>query len=665
MEKLGRIIIGLAVFAHFFAAACTYTQKVRDGKFAFDRKQYSVAIPMLKKEYNKAKTRLERGKIAYLLGASYKETGEATDAIDWFRIAYDNQYGVDALKDYALALKQAERYDEAIDAFRNLGIEIGSPYEYRKEIQACERAIVWKAADFKPYQIEALDFNSRYADYGPSLYRDNQLVFTSDRGTAEGDDTYNWTGNAFSDLFVIDLEGGRATSFDNQLNTPFNEGVAAFNANYSEVYFSRCEGGKDGDIYCKLMVSEWNGNSWSVPEVLPFVKEEINYGQPTLSKDGRTMYFECNDPEGWGGVDIWQVQRPGNDWENPVLMGRSINTEGDERFPYLDSDTLYFASDSHIGMGGLDVFKSYKINNRWTPAENLQAPINSGADDFGYIIDYKTARNNDDIEYIGYFTSSRMDGEGGDDIYRFLKRVPPPPPPVDSTVIEEPVAYKIILDGYILEKIYEFPNDPSSRVLGRKPLAASTVEVTLGTGKKKRFEVGEDGYFSFELEEEMDYRFIASKPEYLSNSETFSTKSIARNPNTNKQRFEVEIVLDKIFTDQEIVLENIYYDFDESFIREDAKPTLNDLADNLQLNPNIRIELSSHTDCRGNDGYNQQLSQRRAQSAVEYLISRGIEGDRMIAVGYGEEQLRAECICTRCTEEEHQLNRRTAFKILE
>ncbi len=665
MEKLGRIIIGLAVFVHLFAAACTYTQKVRDGKFAFERKQYSVAIPMLKKEYNKAKSRLERGRIAYLLGASYKETGEPTDAIDWFKVAYDNQYGVDALKSYAFTLKQAERYEEATAAFRSLGIEIGSPYEYRKEIEACERAIAWKAEKYKRYQIEQLGFNTKYADYSPSLYKNNQLVFTSDRGTATGEDTYNWTGNAFSDLFIIDIEGGSANSFDNQLNTPFNEGAATFNANYSEIYFSRCQGGKNGDIYCKLMVSNWNGNSWSVPQVLPFVKDEINYGQSTISKDGRILYFECNDPQGWGGVDIWRVERKANNWGAPVLMGRSINTDGDERFPYLDSDTLYFASDTHIGMGGLDLFKSYKINNRWTPAENLKAPINSGADDFAYIIDYQTARNSEEIEYIGYFTSSRVGGEGKDDIYRYVKRVPPPKPELDSTELQKPVVYKMILDGYILEKIYEFPNDPSSRVLGRKPLEGAVVEITLSNGKPKQFEVGEDGYFSFELTDNTDYRFIASKSDYLSNSEVFSTKSIARNPDVKEQRFEVEIVLDKIFRDQEIVLENIYYDFDEAYIREDAKPTLNGLAENLQLNPDIRIELSSHTDCRGNDNYNQQLSQRRAQSAVEYLISMGIEPYRMIAVGYGEEQLRATCICARCTEEEHQQNRRTAFRILE
>jgi len=663
MIKIGSFLMSLTIVLHFLAASCTYTQKVRDGKFAFDRKQYDVAVPMLKKDYNKAKTRLERGKFAYYIGASYEALNKPTDAIEWFKIAYDNQYGWEALKSYAHALKQSEQYEEARQAFIDLGIEIGSPYEYRKEVKACEAAIAWGKSDRKEYEVTPLGFNSRFSDYAPSLYADNQLVFTSDRGTAEGDEVYNWTGNAFSDLFVVDLGSRNVESFDPLINTPQNEGTAGFNANYSEIYFTRCDGGKNQDGYCTLMVSKRTGNAWSIPEKLAFVKDKVNYGQPTLSKDGKTMYFECNDPEGWGGIDIWVVQRQGETWGTPKLLGRSINTEGNERFPYLDSDTLYFSSNYHGGMGGLDVFRSYKVNGRWTVAENLQAPINSGGDDFGYIIDYKATRESEDIIYTGYFTSSREGGKGADDIYNFTKRVLPPLPEPE---IEEPVViYKMILDGYVLEKIYEVANDPSSKVLGRKPLANAKVDVILENGKKKQFETGEDGYFSFELDEDMDYNFFATKEEYLRAANTFSTKEVAKDPNNPTRRFEVEIELDKIFRDKEIVLENIYYDFDRWDIREDAKPALNELIRTLTLNPNLKIELSSHTDCRGGDRYNGDLSQKRAQSAVDYLIANKIDPERLVAKGYGETTPRADCNCNRCTEEEHQQNRRTSFKIME
>lgn len=628
---------------------------------AHERKQYDRALPMLKADYKKAKSRLEKGKIAYLIADSYKGTNQMTDAIDWYRIAYDNQYGTDALKGYALALKQNEQYEEAILAFRDLGIEIGSPYEYRREIKACELALEWKKAPFRAYEVRPTPFNSRNADYAPALYKDGQLVFTSDRSDATGEEEYAWTGNAFSDIFIAGKEDGQAVSFDNKINSPANEGTLVFNEDFTEVYFTRCVGGERADQYCKLMMSKASGNGWSVPKVLDFVKEGVNYGSPSVSKDGSQLYFACNDPEGWGGYDIWVAERTKDGWGTPRILGRSINTEGDDMFPNIDQDTLYFSSDYHAGMGGLDIFKSYRLNGRWTAAENLKTPINSASDDFGYVIDYETAENSDKIEYVGYFTSSRPTGEGGDDIYRFSKLIPPPPPPIDTT---EAIVYEMLLDGYILEKIYEVPNDPSSKVLGRKPLANARVQVVFGK-KKREFTTSEDGYFSLELEEETDYALLGSKEEYLSEKASFSTKGVARDPNRPERRFEVEIVLDKIFQNKEIVLDNIYYDFDKSEIREDAQPTLNKLAESLRLNPNVSIELASHTDCQGNDGYNERLSQERAEAAVNYLISSGIDPGRLSARGYGETALLIDCICARCTEQEHQQNRRTTFKIVE
>ncbi len=642
--------------------SCNFTQKIRDGKTAYEQKQYAVATKMLKKEYSKAKTRIEKGKIAYMLAESYKATNQSDSAIDWYEIAFNNQYGIDALKEYAYALKRAERYEEAQQAFKDLGIEIGSPYEYRREIRACEIAAGWKEIKTPEYNVSLTEFNSGNADYAPVLYKDHQLVITSDRPRSTGDDTYNWTGNAFSDLFLVDLNTNTVENFSSGINTEDNEGTVAFNQDYSEVFFTRCFGGKKEDSYCKLMVSKSNGNSWSTPEVLPFIKNDINYGHPTLSADGKSLYFSCNDPDGWGGFDIYEVQRDQNGlWGEPKLMSRSINTPGNEKFPHIDADTLYFASDYHPGMGGLDIFKTYRLSNgSWAPVYNLKPPINTGSDDFGYIVDYQAPKGKDILQ-IGYFTSTRDQGIGNDDIYRFEKVVPPPAPPVE---VPEEIVYKMFLDGYVLEKIYEEPNNPNSRVLGRKPLDSAKVVIRFGQQKKEVI-VDEDGLFTLELDENTDYDFLGSKEDYLNNKARFSTKGIGKDPNNPVMRYEVELVLDKIFLDREIRLENIYYDFDEWFIREDAKPTLNELAENLALNPNIRIQLSSHTDCRGNTRYNEQLSQKRAQSAVDYLISKGIDPVRLEAVGYGENQLEIDCVCTRCTEEEHQANRRTTFKILD
>lgn len=641
---------------------CDFTQKIRDGETAYERKQFAVAVKMLQKEYKKSKSRIERGQIAYLLADSYRRINKSEQSIDWYRIAFDNQYGVEALKEYAYGLKAAERYEEAKLAFKELGIEIGSPYEYRREIIACENAIRWKKQGSEEYQLELMDFNTGSADYSPVVYKDKQLVITSDRLSSTGDDTYNWTGNAFSDLFLVDLQTNTVSSFSNVLNTTDNEGTVAFNKAYTEVYFTRCFAPKKEDAYCKLMVSQINGNSWGPPRVLNFVEDKVNYVQPALSEDGNTLYFASDHPDGWGGFDIYESKRTAEGWSYPKLLSRSINTIGHEKFPYVDKDTLYFSSDFHPGMGGLDIFKSYQTGQgNWTRAVNLKPPINSGGDDFSYVVDHEAPKQGEVLQ-VGYFTSTRAEGIGSDDIYRFEK-LPPPPQPEPETVPEE-IVYSMVLDGYVLEKIYEDPTNPNSKVLGRKPLPGATVEIRVD-GNKRSVTVGEDGLFSINLEENTDYDFLASKENYLKNVNEFSTKGIAKDPNNPEMRFEIEIVLDKIFLDKEIRLENIYYDFDRWEIRDDAKPTLDELVENLKLNEDIRIQLSSHTDCRGQNRYNEDLSQKRAQSAVDYLISKGIDADRLVAKGYGENQLEVNCICARCTEEEHQRNRRTTFKIIE
>ncbi len=644
-------------------AGCSYTLKVKDGRFAHDRKQYAVAIPLFQKEIKKTKSRVEKGELAYLLAQSYEATNQSELAIDWYMTAYSNGYGVDALRDYAYALKKAERYDEAILAFKDLGFEIGSPYEYKREINACEIAQGWLEIEQPEYQVDLLPFNSGQADYAPSIYEDGRLVFASDRKGSQGKDVYAWTGNAFSDLYIADPEGGDTEDFDPAINTPGNEGTVAFNQDYSEMYFTRC-GNQDEkvDAYCRLFFSRRVGNAWSTPVELDFMEAEVNYMHPALSQDEQRLYFSSNHPDGWGGYDLYYVKRQGEGWSFPVPLSRSVNSPGDEQFPYLKDDTLYFASNYHPGLGGLDIFRTYeRTEGRWTSPFNLKPPLNSGGDDFGIVIDPNYQRQGKVIE-VGYFSSSRNTGIGEDDIFRFERYPPPPPPPVEKD--PAPIEYSMVLDVYVLEKIYESLGDPNSRVLGRKPLAGATVEYQLN-GKVQKDTVGEDGLLRIELDEDSDYQFTARKQGFLANQADFTSRGIAKDPRYPQQQFELEIVLDKIFLDREIVLENIYYDFDEFFIREDAKPTLDELAQNLQLNPDISIELASHTDCRGNDRYNTNLSQQRAQSAVDYLIEQGINPSRLSARGYGESVPANDCVCSRCTEEEHQENRRTTFKIIE
>lgn len=629
---------------------------------AVDRKQYSVAVPMLKKEFSKAGSRIEKGKIAYQLGLAYDGLNQGADALNWYKTAYDNQYGMDALKAYAYSLKQNEQYAEAALAFKDLGLELGTPYEYRKEIRACEIVAEWAEEARQEYAITPFVGNSSGADYAPVIYGADEILITSDRAKATGDETYNWTGKAFSDIFLINTSTGEATSFDSSINTEANEGTPAFAPDRSAVYFTRCTAPKGDDAFCKIYRSEvaTDGGVWSTAQALDFQEAGINYMHPALSEDGQTMYLSSDHPDGWGGFDIYVSVLEDGKWGEPTLLGRSINSGRDEQFPSLDADTLYFASSGHTGLGGLDVFSSYKMKSgNWSPAFNLRPPINSGNDDFGYVVDRSTAGNGK-VLHSGYFSSRR--GEvGGDDIYRFDKvELPPLPEPTEPEVIN----YKNVLDVYVVENIYEDPTNPNSRILGRRPLPGAQLNVKLGK-EERTVEIDESGKISLNLQDNSIYEFFAAKEGYLNNEDKFSSIGIGKDPNNPEQLFEVEILLDRIFVDREIVLENIYYDFEEWFIRADAQPTLRELSDILGRNPDIRIEMGSHTDCRGTDRYNEDLSQKRAQSAVDFLIQEGIAADRLEAKGYGESSPAIDCLCNRCSEDEHQSNRRTTFKILQ
>jgi len=673
MQKLLLFLAGLLTIA-----ACSYTLKIKDGPTAYQQKQYDTAIPLLKKEITKTKTRTEKGKLSYLLADAYRKTGRDEQSLDWFETAFNNNYGPEALRAHAYTLKKLERYPLAREAFKNLGVEIGSVYEYRKEITACNVAEGWlKEAPQNGWKVAVAPFNSPQNDFAPILFADGRLVFTSDRTMSKGETPYKWTGNRFMDLFIVDPEEASAQVFDPTLNTAGNEGTACFNKTGTEIFFSRATGAYKGDdAFCKIYFSvKTNADGeWSTPQPLPFQKEKVNYFHPALASDGQTLFFTCNDPDGWGGYDLYSVlhnTKAESGWEDPKLLSRNLNTTSNEVFPTFDADTLYFSSDGLTGMGGLDIFRTHKIDKTtWAPPINLKSPVNSGADDFGLIFTEKhpdtpaQPLKTGDLMHSGFFTSNRSGGRGFDDIYRFEQRVPPPKPPKRDTTPVKPAVYKIVLEVYVLEKIFAVPDNPNSAVLGRKPLPGAVISADL-SGKKQNFTVKETGFVRIELAENTDYSFGASLAGYLNNSTRFSTKGIAKDPANPVQTFEVEIVLDKIYRDREIVLENIYYDYDKWDIRPDAEPTLNRLAEVLRQNPAIRIQLGSHTDCRGNNAYNETLSQRRAESAVNYLISKTVNQTRLSALGYGESQPVASCICSKCTEGEHQENRRTTFKIVE
>jgi peptidoglycan-associated lipoprotein len=661
---MNKTLLLIGLFSMIYG--CTYTLKVKDGKTAYDLKQYAVATNFLQKEFIKAKTKGEKGKIAFQLGESFRQLHNDTKAATWYKQSYDNASNLDALREYTYCLKRSENYKEAAAAFKNLGLEVGSPYEYRREITACNVAAAWiDDAKYSGYTVEAAGFNSAAADYSPSVIEGGKVVISSDRTTSTGDANYTWTGNKFSDLYIV--ENNTARNFDKQINTPFNEATAAFSGDNTDMFFTKSGGELEAIQTTKIYYSKRVGSAWTTPEILPFCKEKINYSTPSISKDGKTLFFASNDTEGWGGYDLYECKKTSDGFVEPKIIGRSLNTQGNEAYPYSDGDTLYFSSDFHTGMGGYDIFKTYRLNDgSWSSPQNMKFPVNSGSDDFGYTIDNQTIRSEGIIQQ-GYFTSNRVGGKGGDDIYKFERKTPLPRPIVivpDKPKDNKPIVYKNFLDIIVLEKVFQFTDNPNSKVMGRKPLSESKVSVLMN-GKRRELTVNTEGVASLELDTDMDYNLTGTHEGYLNNSGKFTSKGLGKDVSNPIQRFEVEIVLDKIYKNKEITLDNIYYDYDKWDIRSDAQPTLNRLAETLLENPSVKIQLSSHTDCRGKDDYNGILSQKRAESAVNFLISKGIPTERLTAKGYGESSPAAPCDCAKCTEDQHQVNRRTTFKVLE
>ncbi len=728
------------------------------GTSAYDNKQYAQAAELLKEDYAAEKDLSIQSDIAYKIADSYRRSNQTEKAETWYQKAAD--YSDEPLVSYyyGLMLKSNGKYEKAMRVFKEYSLENPSDRSRAtREMQACKQAIRW-LADTTNFEVSpATSLNSKAADFAPVVYLNDQLVFTSSRESAKGSDIYGWTGEKHSDIFIAsrqdDFSFVNPVQFADSINTAYNEGVVAFNREYTEMYFTACGSkSKDADDYCKLYVTTKNANGqWLEPErVVLFESEEINVGHPFIADDGNTLYFSADVPEeGFGDKDLYRVIKDEDGyWGEPENLGAGVNTEGYEGFPYINPEgQLFFASDGHIGMGGLDIFYATMKKGKWVEPQNLAAPINSSADDFGIsFLPFVKPEYIDTIQSIAYFSSSRKGGMGNDDIYLLVEKIPlepridiiamlpkleaplfpepefipdvsiqptkapklvleeeptkpkvveapkpppvkpppppkpvtpPPPPPVVIKQAPDPPPARIIvpdpepvyvLKGKVLENIRSIAGDPNSNITGTNPIGEAAVEV-LGTSANstlvKRIITDSQGNFSTEVEKDSDYKLTATKNGFFTNSATVSTKN-RKVPGQLTIEIYQEIRLDRIVKQKEITLNNIYYDLDKSNIREDAKPNLDELATLLFENPTIRIELGSHTDSRGSASYNQKLSQERAQSVVDYLASKGISSSRLMAIGYGEKQLVNRCKDgVTCSEEEHQENRRTTFKVID
>jgi len=647
-------------------SAC-FTSKFqpKSGTDAYDLRQYAKAIPLFLTEYEEANDRETKGIKSYYLAKSYQRVNDNTNALKWYERAVQNEFGLEAYRNLAFAYKKEELYDRAIQTFQLWQSEGGSMLEANREIGIIKQAKQWLKGD-KSVVVQELSVNTTSAEYSPVIYDERYLVFSSDRMGSTGSSKYEWTGNQYSDLYIASKSGSEPILFDDTINTEHNEGVACFNQDFTEIFFTRCYD-EIADDHCKLLVSVREGNGWSNPKIVFPMLPNVNYGHPTLVESDSVLIFSSNDPSGYGEYDLYYSFREEEGiWSDPELMPESINTQGNEQFPRSDGDTLYFASDYLPGMGGLDIFKTYLMaGGTWSAPVNVGAPINSGADDFSLIIDRRAISTGPNLKQGGFFSSSRA-GTGDDDIYQFsiyeLEEEDQPEPVIVEEEETPDNEKRIYIAVRVVENILSDPENPNSEIIGKEGLSESEILVN-DSSENVTVRTDAGGRIIMDGTESTTYSFKVSRDGYLTNSKTLTTES-SENLNGSKT-YNVEIALDKIYYNKEIILENIYYDFNKFFIRDDAKPSLDTLIQLLNDNPSISILLASHTDCVGRPEYNMELSDRRALSAVDYIASKGISPSRLAYKGFGESRLVVECICQLCTEEQNQKNRRTTFTILE
>ena len=652
MQKFMKSIFPALLAIFILIAPAEAQKKAKDARAqaAFDAGEYYEAIDLYKDAYNKV-DREQKTAIFFKVGECYRIIGDAKAASLWYSKALREDY-----QDPVIFLRQGqmllvnEKYTEAEDEFKKYRDLV--PDDPRGEIgfESCQAAIVW-TQNPTGYIIENMKvFNSRERDFSPAFVNEShtEVFLTSTRDEASGDETHGATGQSFADMFStsIDRKGKWSVPVPvESLNSEFEDGTPNISSDFTKLYYTRCKKEKSQQLGCQVFESRSDGEGWQEATVVfETLGDSISTAHPAISPDDNTLYFVSDMPGGIGENDIWKVTLEDGSWGEPENLGEEINTPGNDLYPYVHPDgTLYFSSDSRVGLGGLDIYKARIDETGSWMVENMRPPINSPDDDFGIVFEGDLER--------GFFSSSRK-GRGNDEIFSFV--LPPLIFAVNGVVKDERTDQVL----------------PDSKV---KSVGSDGITVESTTG--------EDGTFRFMLKTATDYVFIASFEGYLNGKERESTRGLDQS-----RDFEVAIYLAS--TKRAIELPNIFYDFAKWDLRPESMVSLDNLVETLNDNPNVTIELMSHTDSRGTPADNLELSQKRAQSVVDYLISKGIAADRLQAKGYGESQpkvvdeklvatqdyLEVDDVLTEAfinqlgspelEERAHQVNRRTEFKVL-
>lgn len=620
--------------------------------------EYFEAAAIYRKVYTKTSPQKRdlRGYIAYRMAECNRLINNTPRATSAYMNALRYDYP-DSIVNLRLGqmYQRSGRYPDAI-RYYNEFLKLNPESELALNgIKGSELAPQWKQNPSR-YVVKRMEkFNSRRGEFCPMLFGDayDQLYFTSSRtpkgaGKDKEETISAITGLRNNDFFLVkkDEQGNwlAPIELEDEVNTEFDEGTPSFSKDGNTMYYTYCAQDPEGPRTSEIYVSTRSSAKWGKGTRASIVKDSVTaLGHPSVSPDGKYLYYVSDAVGGFGGKDIFRSRLVGSDFGPMENLGPEINTPGDEMFPYVrDSVTLYFASNGHPGMGGLDLFKATQDSTGKWHVENLKAPINSMGDDFGITFEGKKEK--------GFFSSNRNDARGYDHLYSF-----------------ELPTITIFIEGLVSD-VDEYPiEDATVRIVGKD-------------GLNVKVPAKKDGSYRVELERDIRYVMMASARGYL--NQNFELKT---GPEEKNETYIVDFYLSPI--SKPVVIDNIFYDFDKATLRPESQKALDEMIKMLNDNPNVTIELGAHTDRKGTDQYNERLAQRRAQSVVDYLIAGGINKERLEAKGYGEsvpktinkklaksfdflkegDVLTEEFILTLTPEQQEmadQINRRTEFKVL-
>ncbi|MCK0109850.1 OmpA family protein [Flavobacteriaceae bacterium S0825] len=577
------------------------------------------------------------------LGDCYYNNSNAAKAATWYKKALDKYSDIhpEYIYKYSQVQRSLGNYQEAEDYLQKF-----------KERQNEDSRTKFILGDVKIYdelssmekvyiEVTNLDINTEYSDFGSFEY-DGNLYFASARNTSNK--LYDWNEEPFLDIYQVDVKDDNGVKalgkpgfiMAEDVNTNYHEASVAITNDGKTIYFTRdnvnkrnrLDYDKKGTTHLKIYKASLDNGNWSDIEELPFNDDVFSTGHPALSPDNKTLYFvsDRDDINSFGQTDIYKVTiNDDGSYGEPENLGAAVNTEGREMFPFVAKDnTLYFSSDGYLNLGLLDIYKSDALNGSTDKPKNLGAPYNSGADDFAfYITENET----------GYFSSNREGGKGSDDIYSFA-------------------AYEC------KQTVTGVARDSKTQ----EPLNAVTIEIINDAGVIiQTVTTAADGAYTYEVDCNQKYSIRGSKPNYKDDVQHF----IAGSENNFENKVDLNLI--PLCFDSEIVINPIFFDFDKWNIRTDAQYELENIVSVMRDHPQMVIKIESHTDSRGRDAYNIKLSDRRAKSTRDYLLSRNIAPERIeSAIGYGETQLLNECSNgVKCSKEKHQKNRRSKFLIVQ